>query len=55
MIRRELVRMLTLHKEDIQHEKSLYKKMFGQDKCPENQPKDKNVAVWLLHFYAHFH
>jgi hypothetical protein len=47
--------MLTLHKEDIQHEKNLYKKMLGQDKCPENLPKDKKVGVGLLHFGAvHF-
>lgn len=52
MIRQELVRMLTLHKEDIQHEKNLYKKMLGQDKGPENLPKDKKVVVWLLHFEA---
>lgn len=45
MIRQELIRMLTLHKEDIQHEKNLYKKMLGQDKGAENLPKDKKVAV----------
>lgn len=51
MIRQELIRMLTLHKEDIQHEKNLYKKMLGQDKCPENLPKDKKVAIpWGILF-----
>jgi cytochrome c-type biogenesis protein CcmH/NrfG len=44
MIRQELVRMLTLHKEDTAHEKNLYKKMLGQDKHPDRLPKNNKVA-----------
>ena len=45
MIRQELVRMLTVQKEDTMHEKNLYKKMLGQDKCPESIPKNNKVGL----------
>ena len=45
MIRQELVRMLTVQKEDTMHEKNLYKKMLGQDKGPESIPKNNKVGL----------
>jgi len=45
MIRQELVRMLTVQKEDTMHEKNLYKKMLGQDKGPESIPKNNKFQV----------
>jgi hypothetical protein len=44
--------MLTVQKEDTVHEKNLYKKMLGQDKCPEGIPKNNKVGLWLLCFEA---
>ena len=37
--------MLTVQKEDTMHEKNLYKKMLGQDKCPESIPKNNKVGL----------
>lgn len=45
MIRQELVRMLTVQKEDTMHEKNLYKKMLGQDKGPESIPKSNKFQI----------
>ncbi|PSN35511.1 hypothetical protein C0J52_18442 [Blattella germanica] len=42
LIRQDLLRILTLHREDTIHEKNLYKKMLGQDKEPEDNNSPKN-------------
>jgi len=44
--------MLTVQKEDTMHEKNLYKKMLGQDKCPESIPKNNKVGLWWIYFEA---
>ncbi|XP_069671727.1 peptidyl-prolyl cis-trans isomerase FKBP8 [Periplaneta americana] len=51
MIKQELVKMLTLHKEDTMQEKNLYKKMLGQDKPPDSLPKNNKFQFpWGILF-----